>query len=141
MCTRSLFRVVRNGLFLSATAMVLAAISGCGSSEVGSVEGVVSYHDKPLEHGRVVFHPEAGRPAFGDIGADGAFILTTRNPEDGALIGNHRVTIHCDKASNPADAFSDRVSLIPTRYQDPETSGLTAEVEAGSNTFNFELTD
>ncbi len=141
MCTRSLFRVVRNGLFLSATAMVLAAISGCGSSDVAEVEGTVSYRSKPLEYGRVVFHPETGRPSFGEIGADGAFILTSRTPADGARIGSHRVTIHCDKASNPADAFSDRVSLIPARYQVPETSGLTADVKPGANTFHFELTD
>jgi len=134
-------RTARSGLFSSVAVVLLGVISGCGSSEVADVEGTVSYRDKPLEHGRVVFHPEIGRPAFGEIGTDGGFPLTTSDPEDGALIGNHRVTIHCDKASDPADAFSDRVSLIPARYQDPKSSGLTAEVKPGKNAFYFELTD
>ncbi len=124
-----------------ALALLLGAV-GCGSGDLSRVEGSVSYQGRPLEHGRIAFHPDQGRPAFGDIKPDGTFTLTTLLPNDGASIGTHRVTVHCDRPADPDDAFSDRISLIPTRYQKPETSDLTVEVKArGANTFHFELTD
>jgi hypothetical protein len=114
---------------------------GCGRADLARVEGTVSYRGKPLEQGRVGFHPAEGRPAFGDV-RQGAFTLTTYEPGDGALIGLHRVTVHSDVPADPNDAFSDRVALIPTRYAKPETSGLTAEVKPGAaNLFRFDLTD
>ncbi|MDZ7619607.1 MAG: hypothetical protein U1E05_21620 [Patescibacteria group bacterium] len=133
------FRVEAAAVAMAWTMM--AATVGCGARDVAHVKGSVSYQQQPLGHGRVVFHPEAGRPAFGEIGPDGTFTLTTRDPRDGALVGNHRVTVHCDQASDPTDAFSDRDSLVPARYQKPETSGLTAQVEPGTNTFHFELSN
>ncbi len=140
----SMFRCharVESILTLVAVLAFVTAV-GCGSNDLAGVRGSVSYRGKPLEHGRVGFHPEEGRPAFGDIASDGTFTLTTLSPNDGASIGNHRVTIHSDRPADPDDAFSDRIALIPTRYQKPETSGLTAEVKAGvTNTFRFELTD
>lgn len=141
MSTLRCHRTVEGILTLAAVLAFVTAI-GCGSSDLAAVRGSVSYRGKPLEHGRVGFHPEEGRPAFGDIGRDGTFTLTTLSPNDGASIGNHRVTIHSDRPADPDDAFSDRISLIPARYQKAETSDLTAEVKArGTNTFHFELTD
>ena len=121
--------------------VLISAMCGCGSSELAKVRGSVHYRGKPLEHGRIGFHPQTGRPAFGDI-HNGKFTLATYTPSDGAVAGAHRVTVHCDVPKDPGDAFSDRVSLIPGRYQKLETSGLTVEVKAGvANDFDFELTD
>ena len=38
-------------------------------------------------------------------------------------------------------AKAKRKQLIPSKYMAPETSGLTAEVKAQSNTIDFQLTD
>ena len=36
---------------------------------------------------------EAGRPAFGKLAADGTFTLGTYGPGDGAVVGEHWVTV------------------------------------------------
>ena len=124
-----------------APVLVVVIFSGCGSNGVTKVEGTVKYQGIPLQHGRVGFIPQQGRPAFGDI-EQGRFVLTTYEPGDGALPGHHRVTVQCDKPADPNDAFSDRIPTIPGRYFQPETSGLTADVEPGkTNHFDFQLTD
>jgi hypothetical protein len=135
---RTGFRTIA-GLLVQCLAAV--AFTGCGTNDLVPVGGTVQYHGKPLDHGRVAFYPQDGRQAFGEI-RDGHFTLTSYRPGDGAAVGTHRVTIHCDVPADPKDPFSDRVSLIPKRYLKPETSGLTAEVKpAGNNEFSFELTD
>lgn len=136
------FAYMANGraVFFGTACLALLAATGCGKNDLMSGQGTVNYQGKPLDHGRVGFHPGAGRPSFGEI-HDGKFLLTTHKPNDGVAVGKYRVTVHCDVPANPTDAFSDRVSLIPARYQKPETSGLTAEVKSGeANDFQFELT-
>lgn len=122
-------------------ALAGVGLSGCGSSPYAPVEGTVKYRNQPLDHGRIIFYPEkGGRPAYGEI-QNGQFRLTTLSPGDGALIGKHRVAVHCDRAAKPNDAFSDRISLIPKRYTSPDSSGLVVEVKPGPNEFHFTLTD
>jgi len=59
----------------------------------------VTIDDQPLGGGRVVFAPisrdgvHAGKVAFGDIQSDGTFTLTTYRPGDGAIVGDHWVTL------------------------------------------------
>ncbi|MEX2308963.1 MAG: hypothetical protein WD738_15285 [Pirellulales bacterium] len=60
----------------------------------------MSVDDKPLFQGNVRFAPIAkedgqkvGRPAFGKIQSDGTFRLTTVEPNDGAVVGEHWVTV------------------------------------------------
>ena len=66
-------------------------------------------------------------------------------------MGAHRVAIAASKdaaavvAGNPGDAKQPKgnymvgKSLIPTAYNDPNTSGLTAEIKSGENTVEFKL--
>lgn len=115
-------------------------LCGCARSNQLPVRGEVSYNGKPLETGRVGFYPQGGRPAYGEI-KDGKFTLTTYKPGDGALLGIHRVTVASIKLVDPNHEDSASVSLIPERYQRPETSGLTADVKPGNTRFHFELTD
>jgi hypothetical protein len=84
--------------------IVLCAIafSGCGRSpfELAPVTGTVTIDGKPLTSARVMFAPvakpgthESGKPAVGRLGADGSFHLTTYDDDDGAVVGDHWVTI------------------------------------------------
>jgi hypothetical protein len=64
------------------------------------VHGKVAIDKKPLFQGKVMFAPVAkgddvnpGKPAWGNIQPDGTFRLTTNKRDDGAVVGEHWVTI------------------------------------------------
>jgi hypothetical protein len=97
-----------------------AAAVGCSSSEfeLAPVTGQVTIDGRPFTQGKVMFAPvasgesrQAGRPAFSRLGPDGSFTLGTYESEDGAVVGEHWVTVIYiepkDSApSAPAPAFS-----------------------------------
>ena len=132
-------------------AAAILAVSGCSGSNlppVGQVGGVVTLDGQPLAKGQVQFLPDSskgtkGRMAVGLIGTDGRFKLTAFKPGDGALVGFHKVVVICEEempAFDPKVAPPPPKSLIPVRYTDANTSGLTAEVKsAGKNDFAFAL--
>jgi hypothetical protein len=87
--------------YLSLLCVALLA-TGCSKSpyELAPVHGKVAVDDKPLFQGKIRFAPVAqgseinsGKPAFGKIESDGTFRLTTFEPNDGAVVGEHWVTI------------------------------------------------
>jgi hypothetical protein len=80
----------------------MVAATGCGSTayETAPVHGKVAIDGKPLFQGKVRFAPiakgentQVGKPAFGDIQSDGTYRLTTFKADDGAVVGDHWVTI------------------------------------------------
>jgi hypothetical protein len=89
---------------ICAIILLLAAVSmvGCSKSpfDLAPVYGKVTIDGKPVSTGRVMFAPiakgesrEVGKPAFGTLQADGTFTLTTFEEGDGAVVGEHWVTI------------------------------------------------
>lgn len=88
-------------LVLGMLVLVVCANSGCQRTpyEVAPVRGTVTVDGQPLEGGRVVFAPisregvHAGNVAFGDVQPDGSFTLTTYRSGDGAVVGDHWVTL------------------------------------------------
>jgi hypothetical protein len=112
--------------------------------------------------GKVLFYPEAGRMALGEIGPDGRYTLTTFQPGDGAPVGAHRVAIEATRVGPgsyqaPKNVAEERERsrsagpggkvlvagkvdwLVPEKYARPETSGLTATVKGGPNQIDFDL--
>jgi hypothetical protein len=82
--------------------ILIIAIAGCGRTkyELAPVDGTVTIDGRPLTNARIMFAPvakggalEAGKPAVGRLGADGSFTLTTYRDNDGAVVGDHWVTI------------------------------------------------
>jgi hypothetical protein len=64
------------------------------------VTGQVTIDGQPFGQGNVMFAPiaqgdakEAGKPAFGTLASDGTFTLTTIETDDGAVVGEHWVTV------------------------------------------------
>jgi hypothetical protein len=140
-------------------------VLGCGD-ETGlgrryPVSGTVTYKGQAVAKGSISFRPTegGGRPASGNI-AGGTYSLTTAADNDGALPGTYQVSIiardaDVTKAQEEARAknkvvFLQKVaaqthkaakSLIPTKYESPNTSGLTREVKEQSNRIDFDLTD
>lgn len=118
-----------------------AAAIGCGSRLPTTipVKGVVTWRGAPLESGKVMFElaePHTAtvrRPAVGALQPGGRYELTTFRAGDGAMPGKHVVTIHSFRTDPNADPELDVVKpvwLIPSRYGDPATSGLSADVPA-----------
>ncbi len=125
--------------------------AGCGRSDrspLGKVTGMVTYKGEPVETATIVFHNPQGRSAIGQI-IDGMIenVTTYDTLNDGAAIGTLAVTIHPVGAREtlmhkPIEPPKPPAKPpFPRRYDDPETSGLTAEIQAGNNDLFFELTD
>jgi hypothetical protein len=117
-------------LFCSA----IVFVTGCSEREYAPVSGKVLYRGEPLKFGSVMFQPEAGQPARGQIQADGSFYLSTHGDGDGARIGRNLVRVTCSETQRPqADGTLTSEpglgkSLIPEKYDSPEHSGLVVEV-------------
>ena len=116
--------------------LLLLVFAGCGPSSASSVgvptspvQGKVTYKGQPLTKGRVIFEPDGkGKEAFGDIQPDGTFVLTTYKKDDGAVLGNHRVSITVAGKA------------LPMKYGSPNTSKLEVEVVEGkTDDYTFDL--
>jgi hypothetical protein len=127
-------------------------LAGCGPSGADAtlnVTGVVTYNGSPVVDAGVTFTPEKGRPASGTTDASGQFVLSTFALEDGAVAGMHTVAITPNASQIPpmpgtpeAAAAAAGKPPFPARYNNPDTSGLTADVKSGGeNRFPFDLTD
>lgn len=141
--------------------LCLSLLAGCGDGrpERVPVTGRVTYQGEPVTNGTIYFWPDDGPQARGNIAPDGSYRLRTFEKSDGAVLGRHTVTIEAKEvtAAGPEpqsmeeefELFSDpntealpapRVRwLVPERYADRSTSGLTAEVTPDENTIDFDL--
>jgi hypothetical protein len=149
-------------LLLGLACLTGALLGGCGGPRVAKVSGRVTYAGRPVSGGKVLFYPEAGRMALGEIGPDGRYTLTTFQPGDGALIGGHRVAIEATRVGPgsyqaPKNLAEEKERsrgagpggkvlvagkvdwLVPEKYARPELSGLTATVRGGRNDIDFDL--
>jgi hypothetical protein len=110
------------------------------------VRGTVTYKGQPVKQGTISFVPrDAAKPgASSRIGPDGTYDLQTQEPGDGARLGEYRVIVSgydpkiLDTVRAPGTPV-ERKTEIPKKYENADTSGLTATVKAGSNTFDFPL--
>ncbi|MEN6408071.1 MAG: hypothetical protein ABFC77_16575 [Thermoguttaceae bacterium] len=132
------------GLAVALAVVLCTATTGCRRSDrspIAPATGKVLFNGKPLQFGLVMFVPDHGRPAEGEIQSDGTFQLTTYQKNDGAVIGHHRVAITCEKSSKSGEVEeSPGPSLIPPKYSEYKTSGLEATVKDKNEPFVFELT-
>ena len=133
-------------------AIVFAAATGCGSSkpETAPVAGRVTLEGIPVKTGTVIFYPASGHPAVGTIQSDGSYRLTTFVKDDGALLGQHVVTIEATEivGGDTPKSFDDEYKglragelriILPLEYSDRSSSGLQALVEAKENKIDFAL--
>jgi hypothetical protein len=67
---------------------------------VAPVQGIVTIDGAPMLNGKIMFAPTAqggklnsGRPGFGHIQSDGSYTLSTYGDGDGAVIGQHWVSV------------------------------------------------
>jgi len=128
---------------------------GCQSSDrvdLASVAGTVTLDGRPVEQGTIMFEKTGARSATGQIKEGKIVDVTTYDVNDGAPIGAHRVAVFVTGVAktavndNPGQIqkfdpnYMGGGSLIPSRYNDPAKSTLTADVkDDGPNEFKFEL--
>ncbi|WP_437202821.1 carboxypeptidase-like regulatory domain-containing protein [Planctomicrobium sp. SH664] len=150
-------RQVRGAFLALASAWFCWGLAGCGSSDslsLADVKGDVSYQGKPVPNATVMFIPQDGSlPAMGTTNATGEFTLRTQG-QNGAVPGTHGVTIVAVVDSRvltaeELDSMSAqqlaavRRSLIPKKYNNQQSSGLSVQVTHDNkpNTFTFDLKD
>jgi hypothetical protein len=152
-------------LYFGSLVLVLLVVAGCGGSsgpELYPATGVVTYQSKPVAGATVTFIPE-GKATFASAitDTDGKFDLRT-GADRGVVAGKAAVTVtwFASSGSGPATSMTpeqmqqmqmsgqlteqlekQNQSLIPERYGQAATSGLSFEVTTGKNEFNIALTD
>lgn len=132
---------------------------GCSSEQPNTypVSGTVLFNKIPVEGAGVMFQPvEGGSYGFGVTDQNGSFVISTFEIGDGAIPGEHRVTVKMQTETgligSPTDGLaSDDTTQesptltrpmveLPSRYGKADTSGLTVIVESSMDPINLELT-
>jgi hypothetical protein len=147
---------------LLAVGLVALLCAGCPGEPSGKMSGTVTYKGKPMGGGSITFATENGA-ATGGIDSTGGYSI------DKVPLGNAKVAVFGMKPPNmkgkpfgggkgekmttpkdlPADAqkmFENAKQgstvIVPPKYNDQETSGLTVTIAAGQNPpYNIELKD
>lgn len=128
---------MRNLLLASVVALVLV---GCGSGGRVPIQGKVKFNDNSdvsvLAGYQVTMQLEK-ESSIGEIQKDGSFTMTTLATNDGVLPGQHQITVTPPPPANP-DVLPPK-PVIPAKYGDFGTSGLTADVAPGKGKVELTL--
>jgi hypothetical protein len=121
--------------------VALAVCPGCGPAgdipDLGQVTGTVTLDGKPLAGARVLFEPQGGGAmSNGMTDSSGKYEMWYTADVKGAALGKHVVRI--ETPPNPDPETGETPPALPAKYNTEST--LTADVKAGDNTVNFELT-
>jgi len=131
--------------------LLLSTASGCSRPKskwararppVYKATGQVTWNGEPANGAVVVLSSKAHNlAAVGNADADGRFTLTTWDVGDGGVAGEHLVGVEKDEiVGYEANGSPIRVNVLPPKYQNPETSGLTATiVERGPNVLSIDV--
>lgn len=119
---------------------LVAVSAGCGKPsylpDLGTVTGTINLDGQPLANALVWFTPANGRPSGGTTNDNGQYTLEYSVEYPGAVPGTHTVRItRIDDEDDPL--FDPDASPIPAGYNTEST--LKANVQSGSNVFDFDL--
>jgi hypothetical protein len=104
---------------------MMLLLVGCGTSDIFEhfsdgppqpVSGRVQYRNYALNGGWIVFHSENHQTFTAEVFSDGTFTLNS-----GLIAGRYRITVTNHKSAHWG---------LPSRYNDPQLSGLACTVEA-----------
>ena len=125
--SREISLVTQQALLLTC-GMVLGCSGAGDRPEIGEVSGIVTFDGEPLANAGVAFSQPGFRPSVGQTDDQGTYELFYIRDIKGAAIGTHVVQIK---------QFGQGAVQIPRRYN--YESELSAEVNSGQNTINFDL--
>ncbi|WP_145177826.1 carboxypeptidase regulatory-like domain-containing protein [Gimesia aquarii] len=144
---------IKKTVFLMFTYLVLyVCVFGCGGPasdqpDLGLVKGVITFDGAPLARATVTFLPDSGRRAIATTDAEGKYELIYIRDTPGCKIGHNKVAITTltegeDEVEQEGDDAQVEVESvkekIPAKYN--TKTELEADVKAGENTFDFNLT-
>ena len=138
---------LRTITFACAGLGILMAL-GCQPSgpELATVTGKITLDGKPMYGVVVTFTAEGGSASYGVTDTQGVYTLMFTDTKAGAMVGTNQVTLESPRVS-PSELeelkaqgqeIPAEVAPVPRKYS--ATGALTAEVESGKNTIDFELT-
>jgi hypothetical protein len=128
--------------------LLLAA--GCGASEPGlvPVSGKITLDGGPWPREGVINFTSDGpapggasttvRPGSAKFDVDGSFVAGSFEEGDGLFPGAYKLSVTCSEAPpqiTSTGKFVEGKSVVPKKYQDPNTSGLTLTVKEGESTY------
>jgi len=122
---------------------IAVADAGCSGyqQETAPVRGKVTLNGKPLPGGSVMFVPQHGRGAVGQIDGNGSFVLGTYRETDGAIVGRHKVAVFPVRGGFESDERPANYVPIPQRYQSSASSDVDIEIRANEdNVVEIKLT-
>lgn len=152
-------------LAVSVLLTVGIVLTGCSNSSRPStyrVTGTVIMQGKPVAGAVITFVPTSneGEAASAITDSEGKYALTTWRAGDGARPGEYRVKVSKQEQTtvDPSKMVKNlsieeeqkiyveskklpppAKSLIPSKYQDESSSGLSHTVPKGSSTFDIEI--
>jgi hypothetical protein len=149
--------MVRSASSLLVIGLLVFGGLGCGAG-TGNVSGKVTLDDKPVPAGRVTF-TQGSKTAAAEIKSDGSYEaqgvpagevnvavinpIITSTPTDkkaAAMMKGMQKTVGKDATPTAVEAPTP-TATIPTKYSDPEKSGLKVTVKRNETTpFDIELT-
>ncbi len=122
---------------------LLLLVVGCGTNwgdpELVPVYGKVLFQGQPLAGGTIVCAPDPERGGRGPLGvatidSEGRFIMHSGG-KPGVVPGWHRITV-----TGPPHPYDSTAASLPSRYADPERSGLARQIQPGkANTLDLTL--
>jgi hypothetical protein len=130
-------RAIRVALLL----LALYILAGCGGKTV-PINGRAKFKDgsdvSALQGYEVNLQAEGGgASSYGTIEPDGMFKISTFGQNDGAVPGTHRVTV--TPSASPDPDKPPPKPVIPPKYGEFETSGLTVEIKPGQSEVELQL--
>lgn len=120
---------------------ISVCLAGCSRSdlpELAPVTGLVTLNGEPLSNAIVTFTPTAARPSVGETDESGRFELMYLPEVDGALLGEHKVTVRLiqDEEADNLPEGSDQAVTLPEAAYD---GSITKQVTEDGNDFQIEL--
>lgn len=133
-------------LLVAVSTSISLMLGGCGrpNAALTCVEGAVTCGGAPLTIGSVIFTPEdsnSAGEARGTIDEHGHYILThdLHRRTTGVPAGKYRVAVLASQMVGTTPETQRHEILVPTRYTNPQTSGIVVDVPEGRRTFTVDL--
>ena len=117
----------------------MSSLAGCHGSKA-SVEGTVTLDGQPIDDGALAFRA-SGKPVLSATIREGGKYQLEQAGKSWVEPGQYSVTVRGykpDPNTDPNVPPNPKV-ITPEKYASATTSGLSAEVKSGSNSFDFDL--